>query len=220
MTPVARCAQPDCHVTSLMPYRPHAKSRATSRADSPYVAVALPTSLGALAMSSLEIFGHRPLRASGRCQRSRKLQRRARQHPLTEFGYALFHEELRARLAWPPTGRRLALLMSDVDDFKLINDRSGHPEASVCCEFLSAALVATILEVADFQEAHIAGRIIAAARTGPTTRLMVSPSPTPAEQPTSSSIAPKALWRAKRPGGDTARLSVQSSASRRSVDTC
>ena len=72
-----------------------------------------------LAIALYQRSTHRALRAT----------RLALTDPLTGLGnHRHFHERLRAELQDARRGRRpLALCLADVDDFKLVNDRFGHP---------------------------------------------------------------------------------------------
>ena len=61
------------------------------------------------------------------------------------FDESLEREWLRARRAGAP----LALLMIDVDHFKLFNDRYGHPAGDACLRSVAQALVGASLRPAD-----------------------------------------------------------------------
>ena len=61
------------------------------------------------------------------------------------FDESLEREWLRARRAGDP----VALLMIDVDHFKLYNDRYGHPQGDACLRNVAQALVSAVLRPAD-----------------------------------------------------------------------
>lgn len=147
-----------------------------------------PQPLAASVMPSLEILGAQTAASLRVVRTVAQLRRRARQDPLTGLGHhATFHEELGARLRDRLADRELAVLMIDIDDFKLVNDHGGHQEGDRILRELSATLAsvlrtgdqlyrvggdefATLVEVAGVEDAQdIAERMIAAVRGGPVT---------------------------------------------------
>jgi diguanylate cyclase (GGDEF)-like protein len=62
-----------------------------------------------------------------------------------QFDESYAHEWLRAR----GTGDPVALLLVDVDHFKLYNDRYGHPPGDVCLRKVAQALVSASMRQAD-----------------------------------------------------------------------
>lgn len=118
-----------------------------------------------------------------------ELVERASRDPLTGLGHhASFHEALEAALRRQRTGRNIAVLLCDVDCFKLINDTQGHVVGDEVLVAISRAMsdavrdgdalyrvggdeFATVVEVTEPAEAvAVAERIrLAVARTGSST---------------------------------------------------
>lgn len=82
----------------------------------------------------------------GLVARQRELAELARRDPLTGAGNRrLLGERLEYEIArHRRTGRELALLALDLDGFKAINDRHGHPAGDRLLTAVAAALVATV----------------------------------------------------------------------------
>lgn len=76
------------------------------------------------------------------------LQQLAVTDPLTGlYNRRFLEEELRRR--WEETcrsGRRVAVMMWDIDDFKRFNDRYGHPAGDSCIEAIAGILQVTVSE--------------------------------------------------------------------------
>jgi diguanylate cyclase (GGDEF)-like protein len=193
------------------------------------VASETPQEFAPVVLPSLEILGGQAAASIRAVRTMAELRQRARRDPLTELGHhATFQEELRAQLAAPHGDRRVALLLIDVDDFKLINDREGHREGDRVLRELSANLsevlrdddrlyrvggdeFATIIEVDELAEAqNIACRMIQAARKSPAT-ISVGIAVAAAGEAADDLVdrADAAMYTAKRSGRDTAGLAPE-----------
>ncbi|HSK24460.1 MAG TPA: diguanylate cyclase [Egicoccus sp.] len=134
-------------------------------------------------IASMEVLGSQVAASLLGARTLAQLHERARRDPMTGLGHGVtFREELQLALATPAEGRRLAVMIIDIDEFKAVNDRLGHLEGDRLLERLSATLAlgmrdgdrlyriggdefASILWAADDAEAaHIAQRLAASVR--------------------------------------------------------
>lgn len=157
------------------------------------------------------------------------LRAQASRDPLTGLGHhAAYHAALDAALGHGATGRTVAVLLVDLDDFKAVNDHDGHQagdaQLRAAARVLSGALreqdqlyriggdeFAAVLAVHSAGEALAVGeRLVAAARAELAVSISVGIAMAAHGEQTVAVLerADRALYAVKRAGRDGARLSA------------